>query len=301
VQQFPEKNFKIRFDIVLRAPTIFIPINFRSNEGIFIDLGQLTLQTHFLDDPNRSFIEQQMFIFKNLLASRVNLNTTNEIIGDIVLLECAEFHTSIDRLLHSRNIKNEPEISVKVDWETIDLNISKNDYSCLMKIWRENFSEKIYHENPPSTHQEQSKDEQTNQEIPSFDGSIKKQTNSSNDQTSEKFRLDFQIKKIGLTLFLEESDLNVHGVIRNENSKFICMQIEMIEAHFQYLFDSSYHGEAQIQCFLLEDLRQTNLSNSNKRLLDRNDNVDRNAQMFIVTVKFKPKTETNTTDVQQGK
>lgn len=218
------------------------------------------------------------------------------------LFECAECYAAINRFLHTKELKNEPEISIETEWETIDLTMSKDDYSCLMKIWRGNFSEKIHYKSPLSTNQEQSsEDERINQEKLSFDGSIKKQKDLSTDQISEKIRLDFQIKKISLILFLDEYNLSVRRTTRNENSKFVCMQIETIQAQFQYFFDSSYHGKAQIQSFLLEDLRQTNLSNSNTHLLDRNVNVDRNAPMFIVTVQFKPRTQTNPIGIQHGK
>jgi hypothetical protein len=51
----------------------------------------------------------------------------------------------------------------------------------------------------------------------------------------------------------------------------------------------------------MDDLRKTTPPNSITRLLDRNFNVDQNAQMFFVTVTFNPKSETNPNDVRQGR
>jgi hypothetical protein len=292
VQQFQEEALKIRFDILLDAPTILIPINSLSDEGIFIDLGQLTLKTHFLDDSNQSFVEQQALIFKNLLASRVKLNNNNEILGDITLLECAEFHTMIDRHLHSEKIKNEPKMSVKVEWETIDFTVSKDDYSCMMIIVKENFSEKIHHKIPQPATQEQ------DNVVP--DGAVKKQKNSSDVQISAKIRLDFEIKRIALTLYLGKSNLTVPRAPRDKSLEFANVRIEMLEAHFRQLSDSSYNAEARIQNIALDDLRGAHSPNDVTRLIDRNFNVDPNVQILIVTVKFKPKTRTNTTGVRKG-
>jgi hypothetical protein len=79
------------------------------------------------------------------------------------------------------------------------------------------------------------------------------------------------------------------------------MRIEMLEGHFQQFSDESYNAKAQIQYFLMDDLRKTTPPNSITRLLDRNFNVDQNAQMFIITVTFNPKSETNLNAVRQGR
>jgi hypothetical protein len=301
IQLFEEQTFKIRLDISINAPTILIPINSHSNEAIFIDLGQLTLKTHFLDDPNRSIVEQHFLIFKNLLASRVHLNNKNEIFDGIILLDCDELCTQVDRLLHTEKPPNEARMSVNVEWETMDLVISKDDYSCLIKTHKENFSEKIYHKIPLLVDQEQLQDEQTKEENVPDDVIIEQKKHSSHKTISEKIRLDFQMKKISLTLYLDESNLTVHRSSSNENFKLINMRIEMLEGHFRQFSDESYNVKAQIQYFLMDDLRKTNPPNSITRLLDRNFNVDHNAQMFILTVTFNPKSETNPNAVRQGR
>lgn len=293
MKQFEENILKIHFDITLYAPTILIPINSRSNEGIFIDLGQLTLKTYFFDDSNRSFIEQQISIFKNFIVSRVSLDNNNEIICNIILIECAQFNTFINCLLDANKIKDEAEILVNINWETIDLTISKDDYYSIMKISKENFSEKISHK----IHQQQLHDQQINQVVIN---PRKQQKKLSNDKIFEKIFLDFQMKKIDLTLFMDELDLNVHRQMRHESSKFMNMNIGMIESHFQYLSDSSYNVKCQIQCLLLEDLRQTNPSNSVTRLFDRNFNVDQNTQLLIATLQFQPNSQTDEKALQQG-
>jgi hypothetical protein len=301
MQQSEEQSLKFHFDISINAPTILIPINSHSNEATFIDLGQLTLKTHFLDNPNRSIVEQHVLIFKNLLASRVHLNNNNEILDDVILLDCDELCTRVDRLLHTEKLPNDAKMSGNVEWETMDLAISKDDYSCLMKTYKENFSEKIYYKIPPPIDQEQLQNEQTIQENTANDVTIQKRKHSSHETVSEKIRLDFQMKKISLTLYAGESNLTVHRSSSNPNSKLINMRIEMLEGHFQQFSDESYNAKAQIQYFLLDDLRITNPPNSITRLLDRNFNVDHHAQMFILTVTFNPKSETNPNGVRQGK
>jgi hypothetical protein len=82
-------------------------------------LGKLTLKTRFYDDLKRSLVEQQNVRLENVLASRIKLNHDNEILGEIILLECAELNTLINRLLYPEKVKTEPGVSIKVEWELV--------------------------------------------------------------------------------------------------------------------------------------------------------------------------------------
>lgn len=114
-----EKAFKLRLNAVFNAPTILIPINSTSDEGLFLDLGQLTLQTKFIDHPEKLLIEQQEVMIENALASHVLMNKSNEIQSEIVLLECAKLQMNIDRLLYHQQVKTKPYISISMQWDFV--------------------------------------------------------------------------------------------------------------------------------------------------------------------------------------
>jgi hypothetical protein len=82
-------------------------------------LGKLTLQTKFQDDPKKSLVEQQSIRLENILASRVKLDPEYNILGEAVLLECAELNTAINRLLFPEKCKDEPGVSMKLDWDLV--------------------------------------------------------------------------------------------------------------------------------------------------------------------------------------
>jgi hypothetical protein len=50
--KFQEQERKLRLDVTLDLPSILIPINSYSNDGLFIDLGQLTIQTQFMNESS---------------------------------------------------------------------------------------------------------------------------------------------------------------------------------------------------------------------------------------------------------
>ncbi|CAM4989224.1 unnamed protein product, partial [Rotaria socialis] len=56
-------------------------------------------------------------------------------------LECAELNTLINRLLYPEKVKTEPGILIKVEWGLVHFRLAKDDYSCVMRVLMENFSE----------------------------------------------------------------------------------------------------------------------------------------------------------------
>ena len=68
------------------------------------------------------------------------------------------------------------------------------------------------------------------------------------------------------------------------------MQIDILEAMFRQQSDSSYKAVARVKNFLLDDLRDSNKPDSVTRMMDRHFTVDPDAQMFVASFEFLPKT-----------
>ncbi|CAF3978777.1 unnamed protein product [Adineta steineri] len=296
MEKFQEQVLKLRLDATFNAPSILIPINSSSNEGLFIDLGQLLIQTKFSDDPTCLLVEEQVITVKNLLTSRVHLSKTNEIVADINLLECAELHVLIDRLLYPDQVFDQSQISIKAYWDTIQFILAKDDYACIMKVLDENFSETIQQRasKPPFTKVQT--------------GSISKQekvvvidSKQPDRPITEQLRIDAKIKIIGLKLYLGDSKIRSRNTSRNENLKFVDLRLEICEAHFHQLSNSSYTAQAQIHGLILDDLREADRPNNVTRLIDRSSKVDSNTPILDVKLDCTPKDEQHSKGVQQGR
>ena len=127
-KKLQDQAFKVHLDITFNAPNIIIPTNSYSDEALFLDLGQLTLKTGFKDDPKKLLVEQQAICLSNFLASRVKLDQDYNILGEAVLLECAQLNTYIDRLLFPAKVKTEPAVSMKLAWDSIHVSYLLGDY-----------------------------------------------------------------------------------------------------------------------------------------------------------------------------
>ncbi|CAF4656530.1 unnamed protein product [Rotaria sp. Silwood1] len=302
VQKLQEQAFKVHLNVIFNAPNIIIPINSYSDQALFFDLGKLTLKTNFYDDPKKLLVEQQTIRLENILASRVKFDQDYNVIGEVVLIECAELNTSIHRLLYPDKIKTEPAVSIKIDWESVDFQLANDDYTSVMKVLMENFSENIRDQIPEGFQNDQfhyKQAEQEKQEDQLVDSFIKKQKESHTDDVLQTLKIRAEIKKMALMLYLGESDLTVRRVPRNNKLKLANVQIDTLEAVFRQKSDGGYKATGRVKNLLLDDLRATNKTTSITRMMDRHFTVDPNAHMFAASFEFKPKNQSCETGLRQ--
>lgn len=285
MENFQKQARKLHLYVTLNTPTILIPISTFSKEGVFIDLGQWKIHTNSKDHPNGSIVEKHALTINDLKASRVEFGENHESIREVILLECAELSTSIDRLLPTETLEHDSHISIITNWDTIQLDLSKDDYVCIMKIFKRNFSEKIHHKipKPVSTHQFRSR--QTNEQ--KIVVANKSQNHSNKKKIQEKIYFNAEIKKIIIKLYLENMNSSDKKITRNEKTKFFDFRLEMCNAQFRQFSDASIDGKAEIQELLLFTSHETNESNSITRLISRSFNVDPKASIFTVNIEQK--------------
>ncbi|CAF3586652.1 unnamed protein product [Adineta steineri] len=293
VQKLQEQAFKVHLDVTFNAPNIIIPTNSYSDEAMFLDLGKLTLKTDFRDDEIKFLIERQNIRLENILASRVKLDKDNNILGEAVLLECAELNTEINRLLYPEKVKNQPGVSIKVLWDSVHFRLAKDDYSCVMKVLMENFSENIRDQIPDSFQNEQYNyitDKQREEEDELKKAVIKRRTELVSNEVVPTLKLRATIKTLALTLYLGDSDMSTRREPRNDKLKLASVEIDMLDAVFKQQSNGSYKATALVKNFLLDDLRATNKRESVTRMMDRHFTVAPDAQMLVAIFEFTPKT-----------
>ncbi|CAF4183338.1 unnamed protein product, partial [Rotaria sordida] len=269
LQKYQQHSIEFHINFILNAPQILIPVNSYSNQAIFIDLGKLSMYS----ESN----QQYKIIFENLLINRIILNNEKKSLN---LLECSPFQTLINRDFNSDN----KEIYIKIFWDTIQFNLSKYDYAFINKIFQENFQEKIFHKIPQIQITEQQDQDNEQYDSPS---KLPTKKQSTSNEIPLNIRLDFQMKQIDLTLYLDEIDLNNSQLSRNENNKFIYLTIQLIEAQFKQSTNRNYQGKIQIQHLFADDLRQNNQNKNLVRLINKGFNIDQNAPLLIATLQNK--------------
>ncbi|CAF4932934.1 unnamed protein product [Rotaria sp. Silwood1] len=274
LQKYQQHSIEFHMDFILNAPQVLIPVNSYSNHGIFIDLGKLSMHS----ESN----QQYRITFENLSINRIILNNENKSLN---LLECSPFQTLINRHFNSDN----KEIYVKILWDKIQFNLSKYDYAFINKIFQENFKEKIFHKIPQIQMSEQQNQDNEQNDSPS---KLPTKKQSTSNEIPLNIRLDFQMKQIDLTLYLDKIGLNNQQQSRNENDKFIYLTIQLIEAQFKQSTNINYQGKIQIQHLFADDLRQNHQNKNFARLINKGFNVDQNAPLLIATLQNKSSNRT---------
>ena len=266
---------KLRCQINLNGPKIFIPKHSYSDQAILINLGKLTIQTGFIDDQTQSATEEHKIIFEDLSISRIKLNNDNQIIGNIKLLECSPLNTLINRHLNLQ--PDQTKIAITIQWDQIDFVISKNDYLFFMEIVKENFKENISQKIPHK------QDKQNKQKSNS---PVKKQSN-----LSQLITINLQIKQISLTLYQEQTNIN---------SKLLYGALESIQLDFQRSSDLTYQAKIQIQNLFADYLLQTDNQESIKRIIEKNCKVESEKPIFTAELQIKPANNDESRSIRQG-
>ncbi|UJR24151.1 hypothetical protein I4U23_027117 [Adineta vaga] len=208
-------------------------------------------------DSEKETNEQHRIEFENLSIYRYRLNDQNQLTNKIDLFTTSTFLTLIDRYLNQSN-----EISIKIQWDKLDLKLSKDDYTLISLILNENFNEKIFLQ-IPKLESYQEEDEEEKQQP------VKNEIMKKENENLFKIKFAFQMKEIQLSLYSYESNLEFN---RDENTKFICLTMKLLESNIEYLSNSILKGILQIQQFLLDDFTNKSISNLMGKSFNSNSN-----------------------------
>lgn len=250
LQKYQEQSLEFHLNCVVNAPQIFVPINSYSKEGLFIDLGKLTLLTDNRDDENSLAIEEHRIRFENLSICRISFHQSQTIVHR-QFVQCSPFVTLIQRYLNPKHEENANKIVIKTQWDTISMKLGKSDFAFIKQILNENFKEKFFFKFPKSPPVTSSSTSSTKQSIPTREKPI-----------SFRIRWAFQMKEINFVLYLDEPNVE-HPA--DETSKFLSLTIQTIEANFE-----NSRGSLAIQQFYADDVSKTKSNNSLSRYIDAN-------------------------------
>lgn len=114
-QQLRREAVKFHLNFQLETPKFIIPRKFDSSEVFLLNLGDLNAQTTFIDDVERSLVEQQNIILKDISISRIRSNANNDATNEIFLLNKSEWKISIERPFYPMEVRNGAKLLIKID------------------------------------------------------------------------------------------------------------------------------------------------------------------------------------------
>ncbi|XP_078056331.1 intermembrane lipid transfer protein VPS13C isoform X2 [Mustelus asterias] len=145
VKGFAQKSFRLAMDIHLKAPVIVIPESSSSMNAVVADLGLITVQNRFTLIPGEGFsVPPVMDIMDvhltQLKLSRTILQTSSPQL-DIQMLQPIDLQLSVQRNLAADWYLKIPSVEIKGHLKTMNIVLSEEDLTVLMKIFQQNLGE----------------------------------------------------------------------------------------------------------------------------------------------------------------
>ncbi|KAM8974085.1 intermembrane lipid transfer protein VPS13C isoform 2-T2 [Pelodytes ibericus] len=145
VKDLTERSFRLLMDIHLKAPVIVIPQSSVSNNAIVADLGLLRVHNKFNlmssgDQPLPPVVDCMTINLTKFKLSRTVMQAAPSQ-SDIQILYPINLNLSVNRNLAAMWYHEIPGLEVKGHLDTMDVGVSQEDVSVLLKVLVENLGE----------------------------------------------------------------------------------------------------------------------------------------------------------------
>jgi hypothetical protein len=230
---------RIKLDVKLDAPIIFVPLSIDKSESILLDCGSISINTNldimknYFKSANFKYneniinhrlnlppiIEVQKVILSEMEISRVLLNKDVTIKSELSLVSCSKLNVKVRRNLQPEIFSDIEGILVEGTYEGLLAAISKSDYSFVLDIAK-SFSqdgkigdsdiEKVLSTNETNSKKFESEHEPEN-ETKSDEKVVNKlnesQISNTDSQIVPKLSIKFLIQSIKLQLYEKDYEL----------------------------------------------------------------------------------------------
>ena len=251
---------RVRLNIILKAPTIVIPVGSNSELALLVDLGELRVFNSFklLNDDGRS--HKNAIITDNMTVKLSNLNLSKSLIKDGTeikhqrdIIEPMMLQVSITRNLTSAN-HSIPDVAVKGSMPAITLSISEEDLTVVLKILQGNIAEG--ESRAPKKKVKPSKQAQL--EVPQDRlADIYEEPEDEEDGAYIQTNLSFDLAKIDIKLYLKPSDMTFEDEFlpRTDDLLLALFTIGNLIVEGKIMSDQSLTMAIQLETLILDDMR----------------------------------------------
>lgn len=259
-----ERNPRIKLDVALSVPKIFIPRNSKSLEVIMADLGDVKVGNHFTivgaeDTENPAVCENMDVSVTNIKVALCNLNEKYEIISEHQILEPVSATVALKRNLAASWFHDVPDVTIEGSMHAINVKISQNDMIHLMSTLNENMTEAA----PDASLEEIVVPSQSNPVAVAPTEGDKKESDGKGDITGDRLsreiarievwdtlKLDFKMPSVRVDLFMDtQRELPL--------ARFI---VQTLGVDVRMGSDSSMDVNARLEDISLSDTRLTHQS-----------------------------------------
>uniref|UniRef100_A0A4W3HA91 Vacuolar protein sorting 13 homolog C n=1 Tax=Callorhinchus milii TaxID=7868 RepID=A0A4W3HA91_CALMI len=236
VKDFAQKSFRLSMDIHLKAPVIIVPESSTSTNAVVADLGLITVRNEFTLNPAEGFsmpvvIDVMDIRLTQLKLSRTILQSTSPQ-PDIQMLRPIDLQLCVKRNLAAAWYHRIPAVEIKGDLKTMNIVLSQEDLTVLMKVLEENFGEGAKESSTSKPLKDEATRKAHSEKILFFLKQVKQQKNPF---------LEFHVMQLGTETKVREYDLSATAYLKSISlncHEFTVTNDEIFLHLFQVAFSS---------------------------------------------------------------
>uniref|UniRef100_A0A8C3EP99 Vacuolar protein sorting 13 homolog C n=1 Tax=Corvus moneduloides TaxID=1196302 RepID=A0A8C3EP99_CORMO len=268
MKDFAKKSFRLLMDVNLKAPVIVVPESSASCNALVADLGLIRVQNEFKlvssdESPLPPVIDNMDVQLTHLKLSRCIISTDSQ--PDSEILCPVSLTLLVQRNLAAAWYHKSPTIGIKGDLKPMQIALSQDDLTVIMKILLENLGGAS--SSQPNTVQENIEDTQ-----------IPKKGKAPQESGTLKF--DFNFESLSVTLYnsdmTEESVLSVHS----DKLRLGELRLHLMASSGEMFSDGSVDISVKLKACTLDDLRE-GIQNVTARMIDKKDDINDSSMIDI--------------------
>uniref|UniRef100_A0A5F8G8B9 Vacuolar protein sorting 13 homolog C n=1 Tax=Monodelphis domestica TaxID=13616 RepID=A0A5F8G8B9_MONDO len=282
VKDFAQKSFRLSMDINLKAPVIFIPQSSVSPNAVLADLGLIRVENKFNLVPMEKsslppVIDNMDVQLTQLKLSRTILQTESAI-PDIEILQPVNMHWSIQRNLATEWYTQIPGIKIKGDLKPMQIALSEEDLTILMKILMENLGEGSLQPSSLQSECPRVKMEISQDVLCTFEQDMTDLKISDSQDVTLQF--DFHFESLSLVLY--NNDVNQSSTVsfHSDHLRLGELRLHLMASAGKMFKDGSLNVSLKLQTCTLDDLRE-GVEKATSRMIDKKNSQDKSSMIDI--------------------
>ncbi|XP_063099462.1 intermembrane lipid transfer protein VPS13C isoform X5 [Cavia porcellus] len=289
VRDLAQKSFRLAMDVDLKAPVIIIPQSSVSSNAVVADLGLISVENSFSLLPAERYplppvIDKMKVQLTQLKLSRTILQADLPQ-DDIEILKPVNMLLSIQRNLSATWYMEIPGIEIKGKLKPMQVALSEDDLTVLMKILLENLGEASPQPSPALSAQEAVR---VRKDIPSGPDYLREQEDLTDLKPSvdQTITLQFDFHFESLSIILYNSDISQESKLAFHNDSFRLgeLRLYLMASAGKMFKDGSVNVSLKLKTCTLDDLRE-GIERATSRMIDRKNDQDSSSSMIDIHYK----------------
>ncbi|KAM5178815.1 intermembrane lipid transfer protein VPS13C isoform 1-T1 [Callospermophilus lateralis] len=289
MKDLAQKSFRLLMDINLKAPVIIIPQSSVSPNAIIADLGLIRIENKFSLVPMEHYSLPPIVDTMIVQLTQLKLSRTILQSGlppyDLEILKPVNMLLSVQRNLSATWYVQIPGMEIKGKLKPMQVALSEDDLTVLMKILLENLGEASSQPIPTQSVQEAVRVRKDVLSGPVF---LKDQEHLTDSKPSvgQNVTLQYDFHFESLSIVLYNNDINQESKLAFHNDSFRLgeLRLYLMASAGKIFKDGSVNVSLKLKTCTLDDLRE-GIERATSRMIDKKNDQDNNSSMIDISYK----------------